>query len=173
MFLLTTLFNGGRIVLHCKDDMNALMSEFLLYNPTIVAAAPRLFKNIMHQFTMELGTNPSDEFKQGLLAKYRKIFGNRLEAVCPGGASSGPHLLQFLAQLWPDKIVTDGYGASEVGGIAINEQIIPGVQVKLIDVPESGYFSSNNVGEICVKTKTMFSGYWTAGGIDRSALDEE
>lgn len=38
--------------------------------------------------------------------------------------------------------VYDGYGTTEAGGIATDNLISPDVDVKLIDVPELGYFTT-------------------------------
>ena len=56
----------------------------------------------------------------------------------------------------------DGFGTTECGGIASDGEILPGVDVKLIDCPELGYFTSDQPprGEICVKTAHMISGYY-------------
>lgn len=40
--------------------------------------------------------------------------------------------------------VVDAYGSRETGGIANNGKVNPRVDVKLLDVPELGYFSNGN-----------------------------
>lgn len=45
-------------------------------------------------------------------------------------------------------------------GVCANGVIRYGCQVKLRDVPEMGYFSAENKGEICIKTPTMTCGYF-------------
>ncbi len=40
--------------------------------------------------------------------------------------------------------VYDGYGTTEAGGIATDNVISPDVDVKLVDVPELGYFTTGD-----------------------------
>jgi hypothetical protein len=59
-------------------------------------------------------------------------------------------------------LVVEGYGITECGSVTMNDAIIPGVDYMLKDLPELGYFSKSDPpkGEICVKTKAMFAGYF-------------
>lgn len=162
MFIYTLIFNGGHIALHTNPDTVTLFDEFLIVNPTIMVSAPRLYDIIYCQYEQELRLCKSENEITNLDNKYRNIFGNRVQSICFGGASTSKIVFQFFKRIFHDRIVADGYGASEVGGIAINNRIIPGVKVKLIDVPELEYFSTDKPfprGEICVITKSMFCGY--------------
>jgi len=98
-------------------------------------------------------------------------------AVCAGGASTDTKVMNFLKQSHNGKIVVDGYGATECGGIAIEGNVLPGVEWKLLDCPELGYFTSDKPhprGEIAVKTLTMMLGYYRMPSSDESsAFDEE
>ena len=40
--------------------------------------------------------------------------------------------------------IVDAYGSRETGGIANNNKVNPGVDVKLIDIPEMGYFATGD-----------------------------
>lgn len=50
----------------------------------------------------------------------------------------------------------------QAGGITSSGVLLPNVDVKLVDVPEMGYFASSDPpqGEICVKTDDIISGYY-------------
>ena len=88
-------------------------------------------------------------------------------------ASTDLKVMNFLKETHKGIIVVDGYGATECGGIVIEGKVLPGVEWKLIDCPELGYFTSDSPhprGEIAVKTKTMMLGYYR---LDRKdAFDE-
>jgi long-chain acyl-CoA synthetase len=44
--------------------------------------------------------------------------------------------------------------------------------VKLVDVPEMGYFSKNNQGEICAKGPSRFQGYLKDEEKTKEVIDE-
>lgn len=48
----------------------------------------------------------------------------------------------------------------KVGGIASDGHVFATSDVKLLDVPEMGYWTTDDVGEICVKTPDMIDGYF-------------
>ena len=53
----------------------------------------------------------------------------------------------------------------QVGGIAHDGRVLPQSEIKLLDVPEMGYFTTDQPprGELCVKTPAMTSGYFKNG----------
>ena len=50
----------------------------------------------------------------------------------------------------------------QAGGISYEDTISDNVDLKLMDVPEMGYFTSDDPprGEICVKTLEVIDGYY-------------
>lgn len=72
-----------------------------------------------------------------------------------------------MKDLWEGQggacLVSVAYGATEVGGIANDGHPVEGVQIKLRDLPELGYTSSDQPwprGEVLVKAQSTTLGYW-------------
>jgi long-subunit acyl-CoA synthetase (AMP-forming) len=60
-------------------------------------------------------------------------------------------------------IVSETYGAMEIGGIAGSNQLLDGVEHKIVDVPDMGYTTQDKPfprGELVVKTNKMALGYF-------------
>ncbi len=93
------------------------------------------------------------------------LIGDRARFLMTGGAMTSPTVLDFLRNVFPHCRVYDGYGTTEAGGISLDYKLEKksGVQIKLVDVVEMGYLSTDKPyprGEICVKTKRMAAGYF-------------
>jgi long-chain acyl-CoA synthetase len=92
--------------------------------------------------------------------------GGRVDILISGGAPTNPNVFKFLQNCFKC-MVTTGYGTTETGGITGESGLHPGVgtnllknvffifiEVKLVDVPDLGYFSTDKPyprGEIWVK----------------------
>lgn len=66
-----------------------------------------------------------------------------------------------MIEAFPNAVVSEGYGSTEVGTITINDKVAHGVKYRLRDLPHMGYFSTGDPprGEILIKAyKTQFSG---------------
>lgn len=50
---------------------------------------------------------------------------------------------------------------------------LPGTQVRLVDVPDMGYYASNNMGEICVRGTQVFQGYLEDEEKTQQVIDSE
>ena len=50
---------------------------------------------------------------------------------------------------------------------------LPNILVKLVDVPEMGYFSEKDQGEICIKGRCNFQGYLKRPEITAETIDED
>eukprot|EP01064_Diplonema_japonicum_P028905 TRINITY_DN4542_c0_g5_i1.p1 TRINITY_DN4542_c0_g5~~TRINITY_DN4542_c0_g5_i1.p1 ORF type:complete len:1224 (+),score=157.48 TRINITY_DN4542_c0_g5_i1:64-3735(+) len=90
--------------------------------------------------------------------KENDMFGGRLQVATSGGASIDKTTLSWLRESMKLP-VTDLYGCREVGGIAKNGTIYPGVTCKIRDVPELGYLADKGTGELLVSSPRMVSGY--------------
>ncbi|KAJ2860958.1 long-chain fatty acid-CoA ligase, partial [Coemansia asiatica] len=90
----------------------------------------------------------------------RLATGSRLKIAITGGAQVNPHVQRFIAATVCPMI--HGYGLSEASGL-VTVQIpgdltvanvgppVPSVEIKLVDVPDAGYFARNGQGEVWVR----------------------
>ncbi|KAJ2702350.1 long-chain fatty acid-CoA ligase [Coemansia sp. IMI 203386] len=98
----------------------------------------------------------------------RLATGSRLKIAITGGAQVNSHVQRFIAATICPMI--HGYGLSEASGL-VAVQIpgdltvgnvgppVPSVEMKLVDVPDAGYFARNNQGEVWVRGPSVFQGY--------------
>ncbi|XP_059142730.1 long-chain-fatty-acid--CoA ligase 5-like [Physella acuta] len=117
---------------------------------------------------------------------FRKIqnkLGGRIRLIITGSAPLSPQVMQFLRCAFGCPVV-EGYGQTEAGaGLAIsiignplNDSIgppLPGVQIKLVDVPALDYYAKDNIGEVCAKGDLVFSGYYKQPDITAETLDKD
>ena len=84
--------------------------------------------------------------------------GNRARIAVIGGAKSSESTKAFIRDALNCTVV-DGYGSSEVGGLASNGQV--NVTLQLIDVPELGWKAADGRGEIVANSgDRMSAGYY-------------
>ncbi|KAI8918299.1 hypothetical protein DFJ77DRAFT_498286 [Powellomyces hirtus] len=108
-----------------------------------------------------------------VFAKVKQMLGGRVRILLTGAAPLGNEVASFLRIAFSCPLL-EGYGMTEgmgsvtvtyprdtqsVGTVGIP---IPGVIVKLVDVPDMNYLSSSNppAGEICFKGPVAFPGYY-------------
>jgi len=116
-------------------------------------------------FALEHALTPDREakIKAEIISAFRALFGRRLNSASSGSAAISPLVFGWMKEVFDGILVNDAYGSTETGGIC-NEgrPIIPEVEVKLRDVPELGYLTSDRPprGEILVKTDRVALGYF-------------
>ncbi|KAF8963791.1 long-chain-fatty-acid-CoA-ligase [Flammula alnicola] len=113
----------------------------------------------------------SDVAETVVLSKVKEATGGRLKFAMNGGAPISKETQEFLSvAIMP---MMEGYGMTEscgmctllppeyaqVGAVGLP---VPSVEIKLLDVPSAGYFSSNPHprGEICIRGPSVFKGYY-------------
>lgn len=132
MYTPALLINGGCIAysrggVHLVDELAAL-------EPTTVGSVPRLWEVLHARYADRL-------------ADARAQLGSRLLAVSVGSAPCSGEVLEFLRRAFADVWVSEGYGTTELGTIAVNGVIAKDVAVKLV------------AGEIWVKSPHVIAGY--------------
>lgn len=121
----------------------------------------------------------------------RAKLGGRVRFCVSGGSAIARDVLEFLKVTLCCPIL-EGYGQTEVpGSISVTHPLDTdtghvggpggGVEVKLVDVPDLGYFSHKNPssrtedpsGEICVRGPNVFQGYYKAPELTQAAFDAD
>jgi len=120
---------------------------------------------VLESLTFEL--NPAEgrelEIKKELAITVRQLMGKRITSVSSGSAALSPLVRTWMNEIFCDLLVNDSYGTTETGGIAHDQRICPDLEVKLRDVAEMGYLTSDKPfprGEVLVKCPGLAIGYF-------------
>ncbi|EPB65024.1 hypothetical protein ANCCEY_15913, partial [Ancylostoma ceylanicum] len=109
--------------------------------------------------------------------------GGRVRLMVTGSAPLAENVLTFVRAAM-GCIVVEGYGQTEcVAACTVSMEgdskaghvgmAIPSASIKLVDVPELGYFSKDEAGEVCVKGPIVFRGYYKNEEQTKEVLDED
>lgn len=158
-----------------------LTKELKEYGPTELGAVPRLFDVLYAQYKRRLRSlvkadpaAPLAMHEQTALAEARGAFGPRLRAISVGSAPVSPEVLAFLKRCFDDLWVTEGYGSTEVGTIALDNKIVAGVDVKLLPLPDAAREEgAPERGEIWVKSAHVIRGYLGDDGEAKPVVDAD
>jgi fatty acid CoA ligase FadD9 len=143
MYLPAVLVNGGCIAYseggaHLIDELSAL-------RPTTIGSVPRLWEVLHAGYARRVRAEPDAEPR--ILAETRALLGDRLLAVSVGSAPVSAEVLAFMRRCFADVWVSEGYGTTELGTIAVDGVIAKDVEVRLV------------AGEIWVKSPHVIEGY--------------
>ncbi|XP_076855443.1 long-chain-fatty-acid--CoA ligase 5 isoform X3 [Brachyhypopomus gauderio] len=181
------------------DDMKALQPTVFPVVPRLLnrvydkvqSGAQSPFKKWLLNFAIG---RKHVEVKQGIIRNdslwdrliFRKVqesLGGRVRVVVTGAAPISPSVLIFLRACLGCQIF-EAYGQTEctagstislpgdwtTGHVGVP---VPCNVIKLVDVEEMNYFTSNNEGEVCVKGKNVFCGYLKDPERTAEALDKD
>lgn len=158
--LLQTVYMGGMRAL--STNLETMMQDLLKARPTHISASPVFWNSLYQDYLSRLKTqSPQKDAKvleQQAADEIRASLGNRLIAATCGGSDVSSTVIDFLRKKLGLKIV-NAYGSRETGGLAHDGFVHPGVELKLLPVPDLG-LDGLTVGEVCVHTKDMISGYF-------------
>jgi fatty acid CoA ligase FadD9 len=174
---------GGRTNLVAEDDMTVLFAAIRDTRPTSMTLVPRVSAAIHQQFLelavkadVDLGRGYEDPAVASLAAQVRDDrLGGRLCFAATGAAPTAPEVVRFLTDGLGIQL-TDAYGSTEVARIAVNGVVQPGVDYKLLDLPDLGYTRADRPfprGELAVKSARQTPGYFRNPAANAALLDED
>ncbi|MEO8700240.1 MAG: thioester reductase domain-containing protein [Kofleriaceae bacterium] len=180
MYLPSLLIHGGQIGfsqggVHLLDELRAL-------EPTTVGTVPRLFEVLHASYQRRLRAaivaepaTPRGVLEARELAEARATLGTRVFAVSVGSAPVSAEVFGFMKRCFAGLWVSEGYGSTEVGTIAIEGKIAADMQVKLVPLrdapaPEPG---APERGEIFVLSPHRVTGYLGDPAATAAAFDAE
>lgn len=149
----------------------------------------RLLFNVLYTYKLFWMRMGYDQDKAAPLAdklvfnKIHKVLGGRVRLIMTGAAPLASHVEEFL-RVVTCSMVVQGYGLTETcaGSFCCipNEMSMigtvgppsPSIEVRLESVPDMGYDALAEVprGEICMRSKIMFSGYYKREDLTREVL---
>ncbi|KDR78211.1 hypothetical protein GALMADRAFT_1307016 [Galerina marginata CBS 339.88] len=172
-------------VRNCKGDISA-------FRPSIMVGVPAVWETIRKGILAKVhsgGTIKKSLFNGAIAAKKKNLpvlaqladtvvlagvraaTGGRLRIALSGGAAISRETQEFLTTALV--IVLQGYGMTESCGMCaiLPPELmrygsvgvpVPSIDVKLRDVPDAGYLSSNDPpqGEVCIRGPSVMKGYY-------------
>ena len=169
-----TMFRGGLINLFdlptTGSELTKLFKYMQIYDSiTLFYGSPAVYNFIYKQFNNELQSKlhpapaspeEASKIRKEVLRLVKKDYlGDKIEQIVTGGGLTDGTVIAFLKELYDDA-VADGYGTTETGPVMENNKLLPGVEIKLKDIPDLNYFYSDKPfprGELLVRTTTMFA----------------
>lgn len=176
MFLPSLLVQGATIAF--SRGGARLLDELRALEPTIFGSVPRLFEVLHADYRRAVRAavaaepdRPLAEIEAEELGAVRGALGGRVRAVSVGSAPVSAEVLAFLRRAFPDLWVSEGYGTTELGTIAIDGVVRADVEVKLVPLPDATPAPGEpERGELWVRTPHMITGYL---GDARAPTDED
>jgi fatty acid CoA ligase FadD9 len=179
------LAQGGSVYFTLKSDMSTLLEDIRLIRPTFLLFIPRVCEIVYQHYQSELqrrsaaGGSDAAIDAQVRADMSKTYLGDRLFAGGVGSSPTAPEVRAFIASCF-DIILVDGYGCTEAGAAAmtfaniVQRRMV--VDYKLVDVPELGYYTTDQPyprGELLVKTRLMIQGYFKRPDASAAIIDPD
>lgn len=181
---------------NCEGDLAA-------FKPSVMVGVPAVWETIRKGINAKVAGGPAVArafFKAGYAAKKNKLpilstaaeavvfskvkaqTGGRLRLALSGGAAIHKETQEFLEIALVS--ILQGYGLTETVGMCaiLTPELmqygsvgvpVPAVEVKLVDCPDAGYFSTNNQGEIWIRGPAVSKGYFKREKETKEAFTED
>ncbi|KAK3697761.1 hypothetical protein QZH41_010323, partial [Actinostola sp. cb2023] len=115
--------------------------------------------------------------------KIQNLLGGNVRIISSGSAPLSAKVTTFIRCVM-GCYLQEGYGQTETTAIVTMQRLndfttghvgapAPCNQVKLVDVDEMGYYAKNGQGEICVKGRNVFGGYFGTTAENAACFDED
>ncbi|MEU0506133.1 carboxylic acid reductase [Nocardia sp. NPDC005998] len=184
MALYGVLARGGTAYFTAKSDVSTLFEDIGLVRPTELFFVPRICDMVFQRYQSEIARRSEPgidraELDHVVKAELREDFlGGRFITAIVGSAPLAPEMKTFIESVI-DMELHDGYGSTEAGGSIMIDNLIcrpPVLDYKLVDVPELGYFGTDQPhprGELLLKTTTMIPGYYKRPEVTAEIFDAD
>ncbi|MFO0554412.1 MAG: thioester reductase domain-containing protein [Polyangiaceae bacterium] len=182
-FIMIVFTSGGSIAFSrsTRSAPPQLMEELRALEPTVFSSVPRIFDVLYSTYERRKGALLAEGLDSAAadgaaLSEARQTFGGRLFAIGVGSAPVSPTVFAFIKRCFADIWVTEGYGSTEVGTIAIDGRVRSNVDVKLKRAPNAGDEPSprssddTERGELWVRSSHAIDGYFAVAA---TAFDED
>ena len=160
------LMTGGLVFLAREAGMANFLADLAWARPTHLLAVPRVSQFLYQHFRSLSKTG--EQF-------HRDVLGGRLLFVHTGAAITAEEVVRFMRS--DLKLhVTDVYGSTEMGPVAVNGRIVPGVSYKLVERPELGYTLQDRPyprGELAIKSGRATPGYFNNSSASKDLYDQD
>ncbi|GAB3223561.1 carboxylic acid reductase [Mycolicibacterium hippocampi] len=175
--LYATLGSGGIAYFAGRSDLSTILDDLALVRPTQLNFVPRVWEMVYSQFTKERQRRADDDDETILADLRTRVLGGRFITALTGSAPISDELAEWVERLL-DSHLMNALGATESGSVVIDGKVQkpPVIDYKLADVPELGYFSTDRPhprGELLIKSRTLFSGYYKRAEITADVFDED
>ncbi|KAH8092171.1 acetyl-CoA synthetase-like protein [Cristinia sonorae] len=192
LFFLGVTFGYGRVKTLTDASVRQCVGDIKALRPTIMIGVPAVWEMIRKGITAQVNKgsglkksvfNASMTIKKAnipgltnvvdsvVLSQIKQATGGRLRLALSGGAALSRETQEFLSLALVT--ILQGYGMTESCGMTAILPVelmqyssvglpTPSVEVKFLDVPEAGYFSTNDPpqGEILIRGPSVTPGYY-------------
>lgn len=180
LVLISAFLHGSQIV-YCSVP-ERIFEYYPIVKPTNICMVPRVLNKVYDTIMAEVGksriksfliaralhNDQSSLFSRIIFRRVKNLFGGEAIGMFTGSAPITPEVLHFF-RVALDIPFVEGYGQTESAAAGTSTHILdttcgivgtPGacVEIKLVDVPGTKYWSVNNQGEICVRGPSVFRG---------------
>ncbi|KAG6621302.1 putative long-chain-fatty-acid-CoA ligase [Phytophthora cinnamomi] len=124
-----------------------------------------------------------DKYDAELFDRFQPVLGGRVRQILTGAAPITSEVKEFFQYVFGVPVL-EAYGITEAsGGVACSSASmpqgphvgvpLPGLAIRLADVPEMNYSSEEGRGEVLMKGPNVFSGYYKQPELTREVLDAD
>ncbi|KAL3658196.1 hypothetical protein V7S43_016826 [Phytophthora oleae] len=124
-----------------------------------------------------------DKYDAELFDRFKPVLGGRVRQILTGAAPITSEVKEFFQYVFGVPVL-EAYGITEAsGGVACSSASmpqgphvgvpLPGLAIRLADVPEMNYSSEEGHGEVLMKGPNVFSGYYKQPELTREVLDKD
>jgi fatty acid CoA ligase FadD9 len=178
-----TLGNGGTAYFAAKNDLSTMLEDLALVRPTELTFVPRIWEMLFGEFQSELDRRSSDGADRAALEaevmvqQRHTVLGGRVLSALTGSAPTSAEMSAFV-ESYLDGNIVEAYGSTEAGAVYVDGQVQrpPVIDYKLVDVPELGYFHTDQPhprGELLVKSDGLFLGYYKRPEVTAEVFDPD